>query len=47
MHNDNDLYNLVVRERLHDKYEKKKKIIQPLVGLEPTIPGLGDQCLIH
>ena len=46
MHNDNDLYNLVVRERLHDKYEKKK-IIQPLVGLEPTIPGLGDQCLIH
>ena len=25
----------------------KKKIGVPLVGLEPTISGLGDRCLIH
>ena len=26
---------------------KNKKTMPPPVGLEPTIPGLGGQCLIH
>ena len=29
------------------KKKKNKKFYVPLVGLEPTIPGLGDRCLIH
>lgn len=29
-----------------EEKRKKKKII-PLVGLEPTISGLGDQRLLH
>ena len=28
-------------------YLKNKKTMPPPVGLEPTIPGLGGQCLIH
>ena len=34
--------NLVITLR-----KKGKWLEVPLVGLEPTIPGLGDQCLIH
>ena len=29
------------------KEEKTRYWEVPLVGLEPTIPGLGDQCLLH
>ena len=29
------------------KVTKTEHLQIPLVGLEPTIPGLGDQCLIH
>ena len=30
----------------HKKLQQKNYDV-PLVGLEPTIPGLGDRCLIH
>ena len=34
-------------EREREGEKKKEVVCIPLVGLEPTIPGLGDQCLLH
>ena len=38
----------IEREIEKERERKKKKVVFiPLVGLEPTIPGLGNQCLLH
>ena len=35
------------REPKQENIKKKTMFTSPLVGLEPTIPGLENQCLIH